>query len=158
MNRPEKIGICLPDPGLRIGAHGGLKERFSSSQEIDISHLVQTVQNRSDTTIEIDARLYVLKRVQEFPRLLTGQSEQDIINDVGNSLADFRGRGHEIEIRRHLKINDRFIIFNGSCWMASCSLSEVDQTTLSIIECVDTKSVVVKEIGRRWREGKVYLG
>jgi hypothetical protein len=29
---------------------------------------------------------------------------------------------------------------------------------LSIIECVDTKPVVVKEIGRRWREGKVYLG
>ena len=106
----------------------------------------------SQTTFEC------LAGVRKPIRLLIGQREQDIIDDVGNSLAAFRGRGHEIEIRRHLKINDRFIIFNGSCWMASCSLSEVDQTTLSIIECVDTKSVVVKEIGRRWREGKVYLG
>ena len=41
--------------------------------------------------------------------------------------------------------------------MASCSLVHADQVTLSIIECVDTKSVVIKEIGRKWREGKVFL-
>jgi hypothetical protein len=41
--------------------------------------------------------------------------------------------------------------------MASCSLVDVDQVTLSIIECVDTKSVIVKEIGRKWREARVFL-
>jgi hypothetical protein len=91
-------------------------------------------------------------------RLLIGRREQDIIDDIGHSLGQFRARGHEIEIRRHLKLNDRFIIFNARCWMASCSLADVDQVTLSIIECVDTKSVIVKEIGRKWREGKVFLG
>jgi hypothetical protein len=106
----------------------------------------------SQTTFEC------LEGVRKPIRLLIGRSERDIINEVGNSLSAFRGRGHEIEIRRHLKINDRFIIFNGRCWLASCSLAEVDQSTLSIIECVDTKPVVIKEIGRRWREGKVYLG
>ena len=122
---------------------------FLSSTKTALS-IVDTQVNQ--TTFEC------LAGVRKPIRLLTGQSEQDIITDVGNSLADFRGRGHEIEIRRHLKINDRFIIFNGRCWMASCSLAEVDQATLSIIECVDTKPVIVKEIGRRWREGKVYLG
>ncbi|MBT8363612.1 MAG: hypothetical protein KJP23_02830 [Deltaproteobacteria bacterium] len=90
-------------------------------------------------------------------RLLVGQSEKDIIDDIGEHLVEFRKRGHEIEIRRHLKLNDRFLIFNGCCWMASCSLVDVDQVTLSIIECVDTKPVVVKQIGRKWREGKVFL-
>ena len=90
-------------------------------------------------------------------RLLIGQREQDIIDDIGDGLGAFRAQGHEIEIRRHLKLNDRFLIFNGRCWMASCSLADVDQVTLSIIECVDTKPVVVKEIGRKWREGKVFL-
>ncbi len=91
-------------------------------------------------------------------RLLIGQGEKEIIDSIGDSLGEFRGQGHEIEIRRHLKLNDRFIIFNGRCWMASCSLADVDQVTLSIIECVDTKPVVVKEIGRKWRESKVFLG
>jgi hypothetical protein len=40
--------------------------------------------------------------------------------------------------------------------MTSCSLLEVGQVTLSMIECVDTKPVVVKEIGRKWREARVY--
>lgn len=41
--------------------------------------------------------------------------------------------------------------------MISCSLVEVGQVTLSLIECIDTKPVVVKEIGRKWREAKVVL-
>jgi hypothetical protein len=28
--------------------------------------------------------------------------------------------------------------------------------TLSVIECVDTKEAVVREIGKKWREAKVY--
>jgi hypothetical protein len=90
-------------------------------------------------------------------RLLIGQSEKDIIDNIGDSLNKFRAQGHEIEIRWHLKLNDRFLIFNGRCWMVSTSLTDVDQVTLSIIECVDTKTVIVKEIGRKWRESKVFL-
>jgi hypothetical protein len=48
-------------------------------------------------------------------------------------------------------------IFNGRCWMVSCSLVEVGQVILCMIECVDTKPIVVKEIGRKWREAKVFL-
>ncbi|MBT8370474.1 MAG: hypothetical protein KJO34_05895, partial [Deltaproteobacteria bacterium] len=77
--------------------------------------------------------------------------------EFGRLLSNFRARAHDIEIRQHLKLNDRFFIFNGRCWLVSCSLLDVGQVTLSVIECIDTKSVVVKEIGRKWREAKVYF-
>jgi len=98
-----------------------------------------------------------MERVQKPIRLLVGQSEKDIIDSIAGYLTEFRARGHELELRRHMKLNDRFIIFNGRCWMASCSLVDVDQVTLSIIECLDTKPGVLKEIGRKWREAKVFL-
>ena len=90
-------------------------------------------------------------------RLLIGQSQQDVAASLNGQLAQLRKQGRELEIRQHLKLNDRFIIFNGRCWMASCSLVEVGQVMLSLIECIDTKPVVVKEIGRKWREAKVVL-
>ena len=89
-------------------------------------------------------------------RLLIGQSQQDIATNLDGKLIQLRKQGRDIELRHHLKLNDRFIIFNGRCWMVSCSLPEVGQVTLSMIECVDTKPVVVKEIGRKWREARVY--
>jgi len=98
-----------------------------------------------------------IQRVKTPVRLLIGQSQQDVATSLNGQLAQLRKQGREFEIRQHLKLNDRFIIFNGRCWMASCSLVEVGQVTLSIIECVDTKPVVVKEIGRKWREAKVVL-
>jgi hypothetical protein len=90
-------------------------------------------------------------------RLLIGQSQQDVAANLNGQLAQLRKQGRELEIRQHLKLNDRFIIFNGRCWMISCSLLEVGQVTLSLIECIDTKPVVVKVIGRKWREAKVVL-
>lgn len=90
-------------------------------------------------------------------RLLIGQSQQDVSANLDGQLTQLRKQGRELDIRQHLKLNDRFLIFNGQCWMASCSLVEVGQMTLCLIECIDTKSVVVKEIGRKWREAKVVL-
>jgi len=89
-------------------------------------------------------------------RLLIGQGRQDMAANMNGQLNQLRRQGRDIELRYHMKLNDRFIIFNGRCWMVSCSLSEVGQVTLSMIECVDTKPVVVKEIGRKWREAKVF--
>ena len=90
-------------------------------------------------------------------RLLIGQSQQDVSASLNGQLTQLRKQGREIEIRQHLKLSDRFIIFNGRCWMSSCSVVEVGQVTLCLIECIDTKSAVVKEIGRKWREARVVL-
>ena len=97
-----------------------------------------------------------IQRVKTPVRLLTRQTLQDFAADAGGCLAEFRTNGHEIETRRHLRLTDRFIVFNGRCWLANRSLVDVGKKTLSIIECVDTQPVVVKEIGRKWREAKVY--
>ena len=108
-----------------------------------------------DTEIGL-ATFNLIQLVTTPVRLLIGQSRQDLATNLDGTLIQLRKQGREIELRHHLKLNDRFIIFNGRCWMTSCSLVEVGQVTLSMIECVDTKPVVVKEIGRKWREAKVY--
>jgi len=98
-----------------------------------------------------------IQRVQTPIRFLTRQSHQELADNTAVHLDFFRQDGHEIDIRRHLKLNDRFIIFNGHCWLVNRSLVDVGKETISIIECLDTQSVVVKEIGRKWREAKVYM-
>jgi hypothetical protein len=132
--------------------------RFFTSKEQLIKFLsrAKTVLMIVDTQIG-KTTFDCIQRVQTPIRLLTRQTLQDLAANVGGYLAELRTKGHEIETRRHLRLNDRFIIFNGHCWMANCSLVDVGKATLSIIECVDTQPVVVKEIGRKWREAKVYL-
>ncbi|CAB1081621.1 hypothetical protein D1AOALGA4SA_9268 [Olavius algarvensis Delta 1 endosymbiont] len=97
-----------------------------------------------------------IQKVQTPVRLLTRQSHQELADNAAVYIDFFRQDDHEIDIRRHLKLNDRFIIFNGHCWLVNRSLVDLGKETISIIECVDTQSVVVKEIGRKWREAKVY--
>lgn len=98
-----------------------------------------------------------IQKVQTPIRLLTLQTHQDEAAKVRGYIDEFRKNGQEIETRRLLRLNDRFIVFNGRCWVANRSLVDVGKFTLSIIECVDIQTLVVKEIGRKWREAKVYL-
>ena len=100
--------------------------------------------------------LECLQNVQTPVRLMTRQTHQDLTASVGEYLAEFRKNGHKIEIRRHLRLNDRFIVFNSRCWLTNRPLVDAGRKTMSIIECVDTKPVVMKEIGRKWRESKLY--
>ena len=142
--------------------HSVLKDESSNQFFTGKKKLTEFFSHTKTVLAIIDTRvdkttLECLEGVKKPIRLLVGQSEKDVIDGIGGYLADFRSRGHEIEIRRHLKFNDRFFIFNGRCWMASCSLVQADLETIGIIECVDTKTVVIKEIGRKWREGKVFL-
>lgn len=125
------------------------------SQLIKLLSSAKTPLTILDTEIGL-ATFDSIQLVKTPVRLLIGQSQQDIATNLDGKLIQMRKQGRDIEVRHHLKLNDRFIIFNGRCWMASCSLPEVGQVTLSLIECVDTKPVVVKEIGRKWREAKVY--
>ncbi|NNL78008.1 MAG: hypothetical protein HKO68_16875, partial [Desulfobacterales bacterium] len=66
------------------------------------------------------ATLECLDRIQTPIRLLTVQGQQDSGAEFGRLLSNFRARAHDIEIRQHLKLNDRFFIFNGRCWLVSC--------------------------------------
>ena len=132
--------------------------RFFSDRQTLIKFLgrAKTVLMIVDTRIG-PATFDCIQKVQTPIRLLTRQTQQDLTASAGKYLAESRTNGHKIETRRNLRLNDRFIIFNGRCWLASGSLVDVGKTTLSIIECLDTKAVILKEIGRKWREAKVYL-
>jgi len=98
-----------------------------------------------------------LKKVQTPIRLLIRQNNEDVAASIEGLVDEFRKNGHEIETRCLLRLHDRFIIFNGRCWLANRSLVDVGKATLSLIECVDTQSLIVKEVARRWREANVYL-
>ena len=126
------------------------------SQLIKLLGTAKTPLTILDTEIGLTT-INMIQMVKTPVRLLIGQNQQDIATNLDGKMIELRKQGRDIELRHHLKLNDRFIIFNGRCWMTSCSLVEVGQVTLSLIECIDTKSVVVKEIGRKWREAKVVL-
>jgi len=115
----------------------------------------QTALTIVDTALD-EATFECIQGVRTPIRMLTAQGLQDFSANFGRRLSAMRAKGLKVEIRRHLKLSDHFMIFNGRCWMVSCSLVDLGRVTLSIIECVDTKPAVVKEIGRKWREAKVY--
>ena len=126
------------------------------SQLIKLLGTAKTPLTILDTEIGL-ATINIIQMVKTPVRLLIGQNPQDMATNLDGRLIQLRKQGRNLEVRHHLKLNDRFIIFNGRCWMISCSLVEVGQVTLGMIECVDTKPVVVKEIGRKWREAKVFV-
>jgi hypothetical protein len=138
-------------PGLK-SANRFIKDQ---GQLIDLLGSSKTPLTVVDTEIGL-ATFDMIQLVTTPVRVLTGHSQQGLATNLDGKLIQLRKQGRDIELRQHPKLNDRFIIFNGRCWMTSCSLVEVGQVTLSMIECVDTKPVVVKEIGRKWREARVY--
>ena len=140
-----------------------LKSRAANRFIKEQSQLIKLLGNAKTPLTILDTQIGQatfdsIQMVKTPVRLLIGQSQQDMAVNLNGQLAQLRKQGRDIEVRHHLKLNDRFIIFNGRCWMASCSLIEVGQVTLSMIECLDTKPVVIKGIGRKWREAKVFLG
>jgi hypothetical protein len=54
-------------------------------------------------------------------------------------------------------VQDRYIFFNGRCWMASSSLDTIQSKPMSVIECIDVKSAIAREIERKWREAEKYI-
>ena len=148
-------GIIIGHQKSSMGTKSANRFIKEHSQLIKFFGSAKTPLTILDTEIGL-ATFDSIQLVKTPVRLLIGQSQQDLSTNLDGKLIQLRKQGRDIEVRHHLKLNDRFIIFNGRCWMASCSLPEVGQVTLSLIECVDTKPVVVKEIGRKWREAKVY--
>lgn len=97
-----------------------------------------------------------LKKVEHPLRLLTSRESQALADGFDAILKSFCSSCPDVEIRRHVMIHDRYIFFNGRCWMASSSLNAVESTPMSLIECIDLKAATAREIERKWREAKKY--
>ncbi len=97
-----------------------------------------------------------LKNVQTPLRLLTSRESEALVSGFDEILKGYCANCPDVEIRRHIMIHDRYIFFNGRCWLASNSLNLIDSKPLYIIECVDAKSAIARGIERKWREAKKY--
>ena len=97
-----------------------------------------------------------LRDVSQPIRLLTGNHDQAIENGFSRALAAFRTEGFSVEVRRHPRLHDRYILFNDRSWLVGSSLKDAGKKQLNIIECVDTKAAIVHEVERKWSEAEVF--
>jgi len=56
-------------------------------------------------------------------------------------------------VRQHPKLHDRFILFNGRCWLIGSSLKDAGKKIMNIIECVDIRDKLLSEVESKWTEG-----
>jgi len=89
-------------------------------------------------------------------RILTGQQKQSIESGFDGAVKDFRTEGRVLEIRRHAKLHDRYLIFNDRCWLVGGSIKDAGKKALNVIECLDTKQAIVADAEKKWMEGVVY--
>ena len=98
-----------------------------------------------------------LEKVEHPIRLMTSRETQALVDGFDAILRGYCSSCPDVEIRRHVMIHDRYIFFNGRCWLASSSLDLIETKPLNVIECVDAKSAIAREIERKWREAEKYL-
>jgi len=100
--------------------------------------------------------LECLINVKQPIHILTGKEENTFPGDFDDVLKKFRSSGYNVEIRRHIVLHDRLVFFNRRCWLANSSLLHAGEKRLHLIECIDFKSAIVREIEKKWRESEIY--
>jgi hypothetical protein len=75
-----------------------------------------------------------------------------LADDFERALQDFITEGHSIEVRRHPKLHDRYILFNNRCWLAGSSLKDAGKKAFNVIELVDGKTLIFAEVTKKWEE------
>lgn len=98
-----------------------------------------------------------LREVSHPIRILTGQRKESIQQGFETGVSDFRNEGHSIEVRRHPKLHDRYIVFNERCWLVGSSIKDVGKKALNIVECIDSKEAIVRQAEKKWDEADKYL-
>lgn len=126
------------------------------SEIIKFFSIAKTAVTLVDTQLG-GATFECLKNVKTPLRLLTSRESEALVKGFDEILKGFCSSCPDVEIRRHVMIHDRYIFFNGRCWLASASLNSIDSKPLNIIECVDAKSAIARGIERKWREAKKHL-
>jgi hypothetical protein len=88
---------------------------------------------------------------------LTGQQKQSVETGFESALKDFRSEGRTVEVRKHPKLHDRYLIFNERCWLVGSSIKDAGKKALNVIECLDSKELIVADAEKKWTEAVVYL-
>lgn len=103
------------------------------------------------------AALDFMAKVKKPIRLLTGQSLEDFERHFFEALKQFRQKGHRVEIRRHVDLHDRLILFNKRCWLSGQSLKDAAAGDFELIEIFDHKAAIVRKIQDRWAEAEAII-
>jgi hypothetical protein len=98
-----------------------------------------------------------LENVEHPLRLLTSREPKSLAGGFDAILKSFCASCPDVEVRRHVMLHDRYIFFNGRCWMISASLNTMDRNPIAVIECIDLKAAIAREIERKWREAEKYV-
>lgn len=97
-------------------------------------------------------------REVRFPiQLLTGAHDTSIEKDFGRFLKEFTSEGRVIEVRRHPKLHDRYIILNARCWLLGSSLKDAGKKLFSMIEAIDTREIIKKDVADKWKESTPFV-
>ena len=153
----KKLQILLAKEEGRVKIVEPKNYRFKAkSESIKFFSNAKTALTLVDTELG-NTTFECLKNVQTPLRLLTSREPQALVDGFDEIIRGYCASCPDVEIRRHVMIHDRYIFFNGRCWLASASLNLIDSKPLNIIECVDAKSAIAREIERKWREAEKYL-
>ena len=156
LQRLKKLNVLLSHDKKSVGAAEPVNLIFKSKEgPIKFFALAKSAVTVVDTQIGT-ATLECLKQVKHPIRMLTGMDEQTFPNGFNDVLKKFASAGHQIEIRRHVLLNDRYIFLNGRCWIVSSPLNSVGNKPVSVVECIDAKTAITKAIEGKWREAGIY--
>jgi len=128
----------------------------------DKSELIKFLSKAKTALTLVDTQLgsntfECLRNVEHPIRLLTSRESQALANGFDDILRSYCSSCPDVEVRRHVMVHDRYVFFNGRCWLASASLDSINSRSLNVIECIDAKSAIARTIERKWREAQKYL-
>ena len=125
---------------------------FTAKSEIrDLAAKAEGVLFLVDAYVGIST-LDCLRDVHHPIRILTGQKPQSVEHGFETALKEFRSEGRTIEVRRHAKLHDRYIMFNDRCWLVGGSIKDAGKKALNVIECLDSKQAIVGDSEKKWNE------
>ena len=153
----ERIADSLHEGRLPEEVSVPENKPFTAKSEIrDLLSAAETAVTIVDNYVGIGT-LDCLRGIEHPIRLLTGQHPNSIANGFNSSLKDLLAEGCQIEVRQHPKLHDRFMLFNGRCWLIGSSLKDAGKKIMNIIECVDIKNKVLSEVESKWTEASKYI-
>jgi hypothetical protein len=154
--RLESLEAALGSPSLPTELSTPEYHHFTAKSQ------VREFIGKADTTIIIvdnyigAGTLDCLRDAQQPIRLLTGEWDRCIENEFSPTLQDFRAEGFTIEVRRHKKLHDRYIIFSERLWLVGSSLKDAGKKSFNAIECIDSKSQIMAVVDAKWEEASQY--
>ncbi len=152
----KKLKVILSYDKKTVSAADPVNLIFKSKEgPIKFFALAKSTVTVVDTRVGTST-LECLKQVKHPIRLLTGMDEQTFPSGFNEILKKFSAGGHQVEIRRHVVLNDRYLFLNGRCWITSLPLNSVGRKPVSVVECIDAKSAITKTIEGKWREAEIY--